>query len=134
MSPVKHMKFPTLLAHAFLALSLTVACGGGGSSSDNLSASFSQTFTPTNTAAGDVVVGDVIQFTNTSTQVDTYLWDFGDGTTSTLADPAKTYATAVGAVTITLTATDTVGNTDTATLDVNVVPAPVAEHQSRTGS
>lgn len=41
--------------------------------------------------------GSVVTFTNTSTNVgfeepDAYLWDFGDGTTSTLKNPVKTYA------------------------------------------
>ena len=49
--------------------------------------------------------GSVVTFTNTSTNVgfeepDAYLWNFGDGTTSTLKNPVKTYA---GAATVPLT-------------------------------
>ena len=49
--------------------------------------------------------GSVVTFTNTSTNVgfeepDAYLWDFGDGTTSTQKNPVKTYA---GAATVPLT-------------------------------
>lgn len=33
-----------------------------------------------------------LTFTNTSTNADTYEWDFGDGTTSTEKNPTKSYA------------------------------------------
>lgn len=45
-------------------------------------------------------------FINTSTKANTYLWDFGDGTTSTAANPTHNYA-ADGTYTITLFASDT---------------------------
>ncbi|MBE0427110.1 MAG: PKD domain-containing protein [Nitrospirae bacterium] len=44
----------------------------------------------------------------------TYLWDFGDGYTSTEANPAHIY-TSAGRYTVTLTVTDTAGNSDTDT-------------------
>ena len=44
-------------------------------------------------------------FTNTSTNSTTYLWDFGDNTTSTEANPMHTYA-APGTYTVTLSATN----------------------------
>lgn len=50
-------------------------------------------------------------FTNSSTAVsgiNNYLWDFGDGTTSTLANPSKTYTT-TGNYFVTLTVTDNNG-------------------------
>lgn len=53
------------------------------------------------------VVGDfplVVQFTNSSTAAYTYLWDFGDGNTSTVANPTHAYASA-GTYTVSLTAT-----------------------------
>jgi hypothetical protein len=43
-----------------------------------------------------------IQFTSTSVGATSYLWNFGDGTTSTLANPSKTYSTN-GYYTVTLT-------------------------------
>ncbi|MEV6637476.1 PQQ-dependent sugar dehydrogenase [Actinoplanes sp. NPDC051470] len=49
----------------------------------------------------------------------TYRWAFGDGTTSTAANPAKTY-TATGTFTPTLTVTDPTGLTATASLVVTV--------------
>ncbi len=44
-------------------------------------------------------------FTNTSTNAISYLWDFGDGMTSTLASPVHTYATP-GNYTVTLSASN----------------------------
>jgi PKD repeat protein len=44
-----------------------------------------------------------IQFTNTSTNATNYLWDFGNGNTSTLPNPSITY-TVLGSYTITLIA------------------------------
>jgi len=49
----------------------------------------------------------------------TYLWNFGDGTTSTAANPTKTYATN-GQRTATLTVTDPGGRTGNATVVITV--------------
>ena len=45
----------------------------------------------------------VITFINTSENADTYVWDFGDGTTSLIKDPVKTY-TQTGEYVVNLTA------------------------------
>lgn len=45
-----------------------------------------------------------VAFTNTSTQADSYLWSFGDGSTSTAVNPVHTY-NSKGDFTVTLTAT-----------------------------
>jgi PKD repeat protein len=62
-------------------------------------------------------------FTNTSTDddgtIDSYEWDFGDGTaTSAAPEPSHTYASA-GSFTVTLKVTDNGGKTDTKTDTVN---------------
>ncbi len=63
-------------------------------------------------------------FTNASTDPDgtvaSYLWDFGDGQTSTLASPSHTFA-AAGPQTVKLTVTDNEGGTGTVTKTVTAV-------------
>lgn len=54
-----------------------------------------------------------VVFTNTTTNGVSYVWDFGNGSTSTLQDPTNTYSTG-GAYVITMVATDINGCTDTA--------------------
>ena len=66
-------------------------------------------------------------FTNASSEADSYEWDFGDSTTSTLTNPTKTY-TAPGTYTVRLTATGPNGvaiETKVAYIQVNAVPPPV---------
>ncbi len=70
------------------------------------------------------VNGNVVNFTNTSTFGGTYLWDFGDGNSSTNANPVHTY-TAEGTYTVTLTATNICG-ANTVTKTVVVVFPPTA--------
>ncbi len=61
-----------------------------------------------------------VTFTNTSTDADTYSWDFGDGLgTSTDADPAYTYA-ASGTYDVVLTSTDPLCGSDQITIQVTV--------------
>lgn len=63
-------------------------------------------------------------FTNTSIEGSTYLWDFDDGTTSTVANPpAKTYSTP-GTYLITLTATSVSGCVSVASKTIIVKPKP----------
>ena len=56
--------------------------------------------------------------------IDGWLWNFGDGTTSTQQNPSHTYANP-GTYTVTLTASS-VGCTATTTQTLNVFPTPVA--------
>lgn len=65
------------------------------------------TFSPT-----DVMVYDEVQFTSTSTDADSYLWDFGNNQTTTEANPLVTFTTA-GEWTVKLTATNGDGSTTT---------------------
>lgn len=61
-------------------------------------------------------------FSNTSSSATEYVWDFGDGNTSTDLDGENTYA-AEGTYTVTLTVSDALGVTSTYT-DTIVVAAP----------
>lgn len=67
----------------------------------------------------------VVQFSDLSTNTPTsWLWDLGNGTTSTLQNPSTTYI-AAGTYTVTLTATNANGsNTKTITGYINVTAAP----------
>jgi immune inhibitor A len=53
----------------------------------------------------------------------TYLWDFGDSSSSTVENPSHTYSTA-GTYTITLVTTDSIGNEVTAN-QVITVSSPI---------
>jgi len=55
-----------------------------------------------------------VSFINTSQNADAYLWNFGDGTTSTLVNPVKDYPRPVAkpkSYNVVLTAFDTVNDT-----------------------
>jgi PKD repeat protein len=69
-----------------------------------------------------------VQFTNRTTgQVTRYLWEFGDGASSTLTNPIYTYRTA-GTYTVKLTATGPGGSgTETKTGLIKVSSAPVVQ-------
>jgi len=54
--------------------------------------------------------GTTVTFNNLTTNATSYLWDFGDGTTSTEASPTHTYTTD-GIYDVTLTATNACGST-----------------------
>lgn len=81
----------------------------------------------------------VVQFTDASTDSDGSIasraWNFGDGTSSTVTSPSKTYA-AAGTYTVTLTVTDNEGltNTKSATVTVsNVVGTNTILQQNTSG-
>ncbi len=72
----------------------------------------------------------VVQFLNLSSNADTYSWDFGDGTTSTLANPVKTYGTTdtpTTAYTVKLTASNVSGQSATFEDEITIfIPLPIA--------
>lgn len=79
------------------------------------------TFAPNNQCAGTTV-----SFTNTSTGTigsTTYLWNFGDATTSTAVSPTHIYANG-GTYNVTLTVTNGAGCVSTSTQTVTVLPRP----------
>lgn len=78
------------------------------------------------------VAGATANFDNTSSNASTYSWDFGDGNSSTDAEPSHTYA-ADGTYTVVLTATNACG-TSTATQQVVVITSPNAGFTAATTS
>jgi PKD repeat protein len=79
-----------------------------------------------------------VDFTNLSTAgtqpITNYAWTFGDGGTSSSANPSHTY-NAPGTYTVSLTVTTTVGSdTDTKTGYITVSPAPVAPKADFSGT
>ncbi len=65
----------------------------------------------------------LVHFTNLSTEAIAFNWDFGGGNTSTDQDPVFAFS-ALGTHTVTLTATDGLGASDTFTQDVLVEEGP----------
>ncbi len=65
-----------------------------------------------------------VTFTNTSQNGTSYMWDFGDGTFSSLQDPPPHVYATVGDRTISLTVTNSDGCSATATQDVHVYAPP----------
>ncbi len=61
-----------------------------------------------------------VTFFNTSVHADTYLWDFGDNTTSITQDPTHLYPSDPATYVIVLTASNFIGCQDTAALTVTV--------------
>ncbi len=70
------------------------------------------------------VNGLTATFTNTSANASSYSWNFGDGNTSSAANPVHTYAED-GVYTVTLTATNNCGSV-TSTQTVSIVTPPTA--------
>ncbi|MDH7448320.1 Ig-like domain-containing protein [Aquimarina sp. 2201CG14-23] len=75
----------------------------------------------------------IASFTNTSINtVDTYLWDFGDGNTSTEQNPTHDYQSS-GVYTVSLTTTNSVGqntNEKNNFVDINLPSQPIAANQN----
>ncbi len=84
-----------------------------------------------NFAASQIVTCDTarVQFTNLTTNGASYVWSFGDGTTSTAIDPSKSFAPGIVPYTIKLVASSAFGCKDSA-VKANLILAkspPVAD-------
>jgi plastocyanin len=64
-------------------------------------------------------VGETVVFTDASVGATTHRWDFGDGATSIEVSPTHAY-TQPGAYTVVLTVANSIGETDTFSLEVRV--------------
>jgi PKD repeat protein len=78
-------------------------------------------------------LGSTATLTSTSTNAANYLWDFGDGTTSTLANPVHQYNASGANYAITLLATDTNGCTSLRTRTFYAAPDNVVNLSATKG-
>ena len=66
----------------------------------------------------------VVQFTTDGANIESVLWDFGDGATSTQTAPVHTYAASQTAYTVTLTGYTTLGQSVTITKENYILASP----------
>lgn len=100
----------------------TDACNGVGASAPIF---ISVNATPTADASFTQTNGSfTVQFLNNSTNATSYTWNFGDGNTSTSANPSHTYATG-GDFTVVLTATN---GSCSNTFNINLTSVAVSEN------
>ena len=76
------------------------------------------------------IFGNTIQFTNSSTLANTFVWDFGDGNVSGVGNPSHIYA-GNGTYTVTLISSKC-GLTDTSTQIVTVGTTSIGDNQDNT--
>lgn len=100
---------PSLNATTGAAYTLTVTDQNNCTATDVVQVSFGNATTAGFTFNG---TGLQVAFSNTSAAATSYLWDFGDGLTSTFANPSHTYSTA-GIYNVCLIATGNGGCADT---------------------
>lgn len=74
----------------------------------------------------NAVNGTVVNFSSTPVQGASYLWNFGDGSSSTQSNPAHTYAT-VGSFTVTLTVSNPCGTDSVSQTVVTTAAAPFTD-------
>jgi PKD repeat protein len=104
------------------SVTLTVSNAAGSSTASQTN--YITVNTVPTTGFTNSISGKTVTFTNTSMNAASYLWNFGDGQTSTLTNPVHTYASD-GTYTVTLTSTNPCGST-TATQTVVIVTPPTA--------
>ena len=122
----------TLLLLGVVAFSF-VSCVGSDAFRDELPDSGSKADTVFPEANFDYTASQddftVINFTDLSTEANTYAWDFGGGASSTDRDPTHTFSAGEGTYPVSLTASDANGESSSITLDVVVVDELVAAFQ-----
>ncbi|WP_241430725.1 PKD domain-containing protein [Haloferax elongans] len=115
-------------------VTLNVTDAAGNNDTDTMVVTVEDATDPTAAAGSNQTVDEdtAVQFNGSSSTdnvgVDSYQWSFGDGNSTTGENVSHTYAQP-GTYTVTVTATDAAGNSDTDTLvvTVNDTTAPVAD-------
>jgi gliding motility-associated-like protein len=82
-------------------------------------------FSITNTCYDNAIFANTTSLPS-GTILDSFLWDFGDGTTSTLENPTHTYANP-GTYNVTFTISNALGCSDNVTYPVTVYKSPTAQ-------
>ncbi len=114
------------------AATLTVTDNAGGTATASVEVTITPNAAPTAVASGTPTTGTeplLVQFSSagsgdTDGTIAAYAWDFGDGGSSTSANPSRLF-TAPGTYEAELTVTDDFGVSDTATVTVVVIPNQV---------
>lgn len=78
-----------------------------------------------------ICLGESMLFANNSIGASSYMWDFGDGSTSTMTSPGHTF-NQIGNFTVTLVANTAAGCTDTMIQDIFIDSIPTASFTNTT--
>ncbi|GEM_PF-6226680 len=114
-----------ITARAFLVLAFVAVFGLGCRARNSNDAAVGLPDAAFAASATHGAPGLTVAFTDQSSgNFDTLLWDFGNGSTSTVANPNTSYPTA-GTYSVSLTVTGT-GGSDTTTMTIQVADAPTA--------
>ncbi|MGB0429375.1 MAG: PKD domain-containing protein, partial [Bacteroidia bacterium] len=123
---------PTHTYNSSGSYTVTLTATSSNSCTDQVSTSVSIYSLPVASfSANTVCEGTATGFTNGTAGTNSYNWNFGDGTSSTLSGPSKTYG-AYGNYNVTLTATSNEGCTDDSTVVVTVNEQPTAAFAATT--
>ena len=127
---INFKKFVSILIYVLISLSVT-ACSCSSSTGGDVTTPTSNIVQPSASFTQDKKSGQsplAIKFTNTSTNANSYLWDFGDGQTSGEESPVHTFTNTTQSDitrTVNLTAKGVAGSTDSnANVVITVNPPP----------
>ncbi|MEE9443188.1 MAG: PKD domain-containing protein [candidate division Zixibacteria bacterium] len=110
-----------------VTLTVTNACGDDIETKEEFITVTPGPIADFNTEVTEGCLGETVYFYNASQNADSYLWNFGDGTTSQDLNPMHTYS-AAGVYTISLTAYNSCGDdTETKVNYVTVIAGPTAD-------
>jgi len=123
----------TFILCSLVAATFIVSCVGSDAFRDDLPDAGSKEDTVFPEANFDYTASQddftIINFTDLSSEANTYAWDFGGGATSTDRDPTHTFSAGEGTYPVSLTASDANGVSSSITLDVIVIDELVAAFQ-----
>ncbi len=130
---MKNSRMAAVVALASVALFAIGCVPPEGPPPTNAAPQAAATGTPTSAVTPLQVQFSSAGSVDTDGTIDEYLWEFGDGGSSTDANPLYSYA-APGTYTVTLTVTDNQAATGTATTSVTVANAVAGRYVATTGS